>query len=275
VTLFEDSNTAGNATISNINGSTSFYQTSTGGNARLVNGLAGSIDLSFNLSTGVTAGSIEGAGNIFLGSKNLAVGSNNLSTEFSGVIQYGGPGGGTGGSLTKTGTGVLTLSGVDTYTGGTTITGGMLAVTNDNNLGDAAGGLTFNGGTLRTMPVGGPVIVIARDITLQAGGGTIEAAGETGLTGNITGTGGLTKTGILQVSLSGTNSYSGATNVLSGSLQARLNARVFGGERRHGGRWREHRDAWSRAQHWLAGGRRRCDEFQRCVSGAYHRQRQH
>jgi autotransporter-associated beta strand protein len=150
VTLFEDSSTAGNATISNINGSTSFYQTSTGGNARLVNGLAGSIDLSFNLSTGVTAGSIEGAGNIFLGSKNLAVGSNNLSTEFSGVIQDGGPGGGTGGSLTKTGTGVLTLSGVNTYTGGTTITGGMLAVTNDNNLGDAAGGLTFNGGTLRT-----------------------------------------------------------------------------------------------------------------------------
>ena len=38
----------------------------------------------------MTAGSIEGAGSIFLGSKNLTVGGNNLSTTFSGVLQDGG-----------------------------------------------------------------------------------------------------------------------------------------------------------------------------------------
>ena len=37
-------------------------------------------------SPGMTAGSIEGAGNFYLGSKQLTVGGNNLSTEVSGQI---------------------------------------------------------------------------------------------------------------------------------------------------------------------------------------------
>ena len=59
----------------------------------------------------LTAGSIAGAGSYFLGSKELSVGGNNLSTEVSGVIADGGSIGGTGGSLVKTGTGTLTLLG--------------------------------------------------------------------------------------------------------------------------------------------------------------------
>ena len=38
----------------------------------------------------MTAGSIEGAGNYFLGSKQLTVGGNDLSTTVSGVIADGG-----------------------------------------------------------------------------------------------------------------------------------------------------------------------------------------
>ena len=38
----------------------------------------------------MTAGSIAGAGTYFLGSKQLTVGSNNLSTTVSGTIQDGG-----------------------------------------------------------------------------------------------------------------------------------------------------------------------------------------
>jgi len=57
----------------------------------------------------------------FLGTENLTVGSNKLSTTFSGVIQDGGLNNVTGGSLTKIGKRKLTLTNANTYTGGTTI----------------------------------------------------------------------------------------------------------------------------------------------------------
>src|SRR4029078_1524314 len=82
----------------------------------------GNLDFSGLVTGGTTAGSIEGAGSINLGANLLTVGSNNFSTEVSGVIS------GAGGSLTKVGTGTLILSGVNTYDGPTTIQGGKLAV---------------------------------------------------------------------------------------------------------------------------------------------------
>jgi len=56
----------------------------------------------------MSLGSIEGGGLISLGSRNLAVGGNNLSTEFSGRLRDGGFVNATGGSLAKVGTGTLT-----------------------------------------------------------------------------------------------------------------------------------------------------------------------
>ena len=143
---FTDTSTAGSATITN-NLLLQFFGTGTGGTARFINALAGSIELSQLSSAGITAGSIEGAGIIALGSKNLAVGGNNLSTTFSGTLQDGGIGGGVGGSLTKTGTGTLTLSGVNTYTGGTIITGGLINFNAANNFG--SGLITLDGGGLQ------------------------------------------------------------------------------------------------------------------------------
>ena len=54
---------------------------------------------------GVTIGSIEGSGNVFLGGNDLTVGTNNISTTFSGQIWNDGH----RGSLAKIGSGVLTL----------------------------------------------------------------------------------------------------------------------------------------------------------------------
>src|SRR5262249_31215510 len=101
---------------------TLFSDTSTAGLARLIANAGSAVDFSSTHTANLTAGSIEGAGVYFLGSQALTVGGNNLSTTVSGIID------GPGGSLIKTGTGILTLSGTNTYTGTTTVDAGVLIV---------------------------------------------------------------------------------------------------------------------------------------------------
>ena len=91
-----------------------------------------------------------------LGSNKLTVGSNNLSTTFSGVIDdqcF-------GGSLTKVGSGKLTLSQANTYTGGTAISAGTLFVTNTRRSGTGSGAVQVNAGKLGgTGRISGTVLV--------------------------------------------------------------------------------------------------------------------
>jgi autotransporter-associated beta strand protein len=151
--LFEGD--AGNATLVANGGSNGgeggFIQYrlgATGGTARVEVFGNGTLDISQHDAPGVTTGSIEGSGLVFLGARILTVGANNLSTTFSGVIQNGGVSGGMDGSLTKTGTGTLTLSGANTYTGGTTVNAGTLLVSNATGSGTGAGVVNVNAGTL-------------------------------------------------------------------------------------------------------------------------------
>ena len=115
---------------------------STGGTARVEVFGNGNLDISQQSTPGLTTGSIEGDGLVFLGANNLTVGTNNLSTTFSGLIQDGGISRRTGGSLTKMGNGKLSLTNANTYTAATTVNAGMLGSTGKIN-----GAVTVGTGT--------------------------------------------------------------------------------------------------------------------------------
>jgi len=82
-------------------------------------------------------GSIEGDGLI---TGDFTVGTNNLSTVFSGVIS--------GNTLTKVGTGTLTLAGASTYTTQTAVLLGTLLVENRHGSATGDGPVFVNAGTL-------------------------------------------------------------------------------------------------------------------------------
>ncbi len=170
LTRFFNTSTADDATLianSGIGGGDGgtirFFHDSTGGTARMEMFGNGNLDITAHNAPGVTTGSIEGNGNVFLGARNLTVGSNNLSTAFSGVIQDGE--GATGGSLTKTGRSKLNLTNANTFTGGSTIEGGKLLVNNKSGSGTGSGAVQVNAGTL------GGTGVIAGAATIGDGSG--------------------------------------------------------------------------------------------------------
>jgi autotransporter-associated beta strand protein len=133
---------------------------STGGTARVEVFGNGKLDISQQSAPGLTTGSIEGDGLVFLGANKLTVGANDLSTTFAGLIQDGGIGGGTGGSLTKTGKGELSLTKANTYTGGTTLEAGTLLVKNETDSATGSGAVQVNAGTLGgTGKIAGAVTV--------------------------------------------------------------------------------------------------------------------
>jgi autotransporter-associated beta strand protein len=166
---FLNNASAGNATITTNNGSsTTFGGTASGGTSRQIVNAGGFLDISLVTSGGVTIGSLEGAGRVGTGGNTLTVGSNNLSTVFSGIIDNSGVGPPGPGGLTKIGTGTLTLTGASTYLGLTNINGGTLAVNGSivsnvivNNGGALAGTgsvgsvLVNAGGVLAPGPVNG------------------------------------------------------------------------------------------------------------------------
>jgi autotransporter-associated beta strand protein len=121
------------------------------------------------------------------------------------------------GAFAQIGPGTTVLTAANTYAGGTAINGGVLAVAADANLGAAAGGLAFDGGTLHFLTG----FTTNRAVTLNACGGGFDTNGNNAVLGGpISGAGGLTKLGSGALTLLGSSSYTGATAVNAGTLQA-------------------------------------------------------
>jgi autotransporter-associated beta strand protein len=121
--------------------------------------------------------------------------------------------------LTKTGPGTVTMYVTNTYSGGTTVEGGGILVprVGDLTFGAAAGSITLSDGMIR---VSTNAWTTSRDIRLL-GDGTIEVStGNTTTTfnGEVMGAGNLYKSGSRAMIFNASNSYTGATNVLAGSL---------------------------------------------------------
>ncbi|MDX8430510.1 MAG: autotransporter-associated beta strand repeat-containing protein [Candidatus Algichlamydia australiensis] len=184
---------------------------------------AGTIRASSDTNLGVAANGMIFSGGTFNPTSAFTTTSRAISLTTQGTIEVDAaatftiPTAITGaGGLTKDGSGTLLLTGVNTYAGGTTFLDGELSVSADNNLGNIAGNLTFNGGTLLSAGT----FSSARGVTLT-GAGTIEVdpAEELTLSGILAGAGGLTKTGAGQLTLTGANTYTGGTTVTAGTLQ--------------------------------------------------------
>jgi autotransporter-associated beta strand protein len=213
---FGGTSTAASATVHTTNGGvTQFLANADGGQARFITDAGGSLGIVL-ANNPVTVGSIEGAGLYFLGGNQLTTGSNNLSTTVSGTIF-----GLLGGSLVKTGSGTLTLSGINAYTGPTTVNGGSLIV--DGSI--AASSLTTvtSGAILGGNGVVGPTLIST---------GATFAPGPSGAPGTMTVAGNLMfQSGSIYV-VNVTPLAASTTNVngsaaLAGTVQANFGAGTF------------------------------------------------
>src|SRR5262245_19036813 len=210
VLSFNNASTAGNATISTNNGAvTQFNDNSTGGNAQFITAAGGTVDFSGTSGPAgdgnISAGSIAGTGNYYLGSNLLTVGSNNLSTTVSGVISDCGDSGldcsdsgATGGGLIKIGTGTLTLSGANTYTGPTAVNAGTLQAGAVNAFSSASAFTVASGAILDLAGFDQTVGSLAGAGNVTLGSATLTTNGDgsdTTFSGTISGSGGLVKVG--------------------------------------------------------------------------------
>jgi T5SS/PEP-CTERM-associated repeat protein/autotransporter-associated beta strand protein len=152
--------------------------------------------------------------NIQAGGATIDTGAFNVGTDstsaFSGV-----------GALTKTGSGTLTLLGANTFSGGMTVDAGTASASSAGTA-FGTGLLTVNVGAtadLNNFDTATGGLAGAGSVTLGSRMLTLNQNADTTFSGDVSGTGGLTKNGSGTLDLTGTNSYTGATNIDAGTLR--------------------------------------------------------
>lgn len=219
---------------------------------------AGAIAMTANNPINVNGDfTFTGTKDLDLGAGAVTLSNNPTITTAAGVLTFGGAMGGST-ALTKAGAGALVLGGNNSYSGATTVNAGTLTLNGNNttaggvtlnggalNLGNAGalgtGPLVINSGTIdntsgvamtnannNAITVNGSFTFTgSNDLNLGTGAITFTTtptittttAGKTMTLGNsLGGTFGLTKAGAGNLTLSGANTYSGATTVTGGAI---------------------------------------------------------
>jgi autotransporter-associated beta strand protein len=128
------------------------------------------------------------------------------------------------GSVTKSGTGLVILSGANTFSGGLTVSAGTLQTAQANVL-PSSGTVTMSGGTLdlnnNGQVIGG--LSGTAPITLGSGTLTVNTTSFNSYGGVISGTGSLSVGGTGALTLTSANGYTGGTTVTAGILQLGVN----------------------------------------------------
>jgi fibronectin-binding autotransporter adhesin len=175
---------------------------------------SGGARINSDAGTLTLGGGVTGAG------LSLTLGGGGNITE-SGVI------GTTTGGVTKDGSGTVTISAAATYTGATTISVGTLKQGIANAIGASsavtvASGATFDlagfSDTIGSLAGAGSVTSSAVGSVTLSSGGLNTSTAYSGVMSNGSGTVGLTKTGTGTLTLSGVNTYGGATTISGGTI---------------------------------------------------------
>ncbi|WP_052088523.1 Ig-like domain-containing protein [Comamonas thiooxydans] len=138
--------------------------------------------------------------------------ANSVNATLSGVLSG-------SGTLTKSGASTLTLSGSNTHSGAVNLSAGGLTLSGGSAIGNSSA-MTLSGGTTLTLFNAETIGSLAGtgSVVLHAGLTTGGDNTSTTYAGAISGLFGLTKAGSGTLTLTGNNSYTGATNLSAGGL---------------------------------------------------------
>ncbi len=182
--------------------------------------------------------------NLNLGTGDVTPNASRQINVSANTLTVGGAIGGGAISLTKTGSGILTLSGANTFGGGVTVNAGELDINNGGsssvNSAIGTGTLTIAGGTIDNISGSDVTLLpnnaqvwngnfsfggLGNNLNLGTGPVSLPATSTVTVNGNtltvggsISGAGGLTKAGVGTLVLSSANTFNGGVNITAGAV---------------------------------------------------------